>query len=117
MNLDKIKKDLVDEIKLTGTEADVFLLLVREGKMEVSAIAKNLGISEELALSSSKKIMGLGGFIELKENEFETMHPRFSAVNMYRRMCESANIKFGRNKIVDNIGVILEPIYENARTK
>ena len=32
-------------------------------------------------------------------------------------MCERENIEFKRNKIVDNIGVILEQPYDDARTK
>ena len=32
--------------------------------------------------------MGLGAFIDISETEFEAMHPRFTAVNMYRKMCE-----------------------------
>ena len=51
------------------------------------------------------------------ETEFEAMHPRFTAVNMYRKMCEREHIEFKRNKIVDNIGVILEQAYDDARTK
>ena len=53
----------------------------------------------------------------MSEKEFEAMHPRFTAVNMYRRMCEREKIAFKRNKIVDNIGVILERSYDYARTK
>jgi hypothetical protein len=45
------------------------------------------------------------------------MHPRFTAVNMYRRLCKREGIEFKRNKIVDNIGVILEKPYDDARTK
>jgi hypothetical protein len=45
------------------------------------------------------------------------MHPRFTAVNMYRKMCEREHIEFKRNKIVDSIGVILEQAYDDARTK
>ena len=61
--------------------------------------------------------MAKGAFIDFSETEFEAMHPRFTAVNMYRRMCERENIEFKRNKIVDNIGVILEKPYDDARTK
>ncbi len=50
--------------------------------------------------------MGLGAFIDISETEFEAMHPRFTAVNMYRKMCEREHIEFKQNKIVDNIGVI-----------
>jgi hypothetical protein len=61
--------------------------------------------------------MELGAFIDISKTEFEAMHPRFTIVNMYRRMCERENIEFKRNKIVDNIGVILERYYDAARTK
>ena len=51
-------------------------------------------------------------------NEFKIpMHPRFTSVNMYRKLCERENIEFKRNKIVDNIGAILEKSYDDARTK
>jgi len=53
----------------------------------------------------------------MTENIFEAMHPRFTAVNMYRKMCEREKIDFKRNVIVDNIGVALEKTYEDARTK
>jgi len=45
------------------------------------------------------------------------MHPRFTAVNMYRRMCERNNKEFSKNVTVDNIGIALEKPYEDARTK
>ena len=45
------------------------------------------------------------------------MHPRFTAVNMYRRMCERENIDFKKNVVVDNIGIALEGSYDDARTK
>ena len=53
----------------------------------------------------------------ISETEFEAMHPRFTAVNMYRKMCEREHIEFKRNKIVDSIGVVLEQPYDDARTK
>src|SRR3989304_2259389 len=59
----------------------------------------------------------LGAFIDISETEFEAMHPRFTSVNMYRKLCERENIEFKRNKIVDNIGAILEKSYDDARTK
>ena len=45
------------------------------------------------------------------------MHPRFTAVNMYRKMCEREKIEFKKNLTVDNIGVSLEKPYDDARTK
>ena len=52
----------------------------------------------------------------ISKDEFESMHPRFSAVNMYRRMCERENIEFKMNLTVDNIGIALEKPYDDART-
>ena len=85
--------------------------------MSYTTIAEKLKISLDDALKTAKDLMTLGAFIDLSETEFEAMHPRFTAVNMYRRMCERENIEFKRNKIVDNIGVILEQPYDDARTK
>ena len=116
MDLEEIKNDLISEIHLSDIQAKVFLLLVTEGKMTYQKISKMLKITPDEALSVAKELVGLGGFIEMSETEFETMHPRFSAVNMYRRMCEKNNKKFSKNTTVDNIGIALEKPYEDART-
>ena len=117
MNYEKIKNDLISEIKLTQSQAEVFLLVTLGGKMPASQISKSLKISVEDALEISQKLVELGGFIDMPETEFEAMHPRFTAVNMYRRMCERENIDFKKNLVVDNIGIALEELYDDARTK
>ena len=78
---------------------------------------KKLNVSKDLALKTANELMALGAFIDISETEFEAMHPRFTAVNMYRRLCEKENIEFKQNKIVDSIGVVLEKPYDDARTK
>ena len=117
MNYEKIKNDLISEIRLTQSQAKVFLLVTLGGKMPVSQISKSLEISVEDALEISQKLVELGGFIDMPETEFEAMHPRFTAVNMYRRMCERENIDFKKNLVVDNIGIALEEPYDDVRTK
>ena len=117
MNYEKIKNDLISEVRLTKNQAEVFLLVTLNGKMSVSQISKSLEISADDALEISQKLIELGGFIDMPETEFEAMHPRFTAVNMYRKMCERENIDFKKNSIVDNIGVALEEPYDNVRTK
>ena len=117
MNYEKIKNDLISEVRLTKNQAEVFLLVTLNGKMPVSQISKSLEISADDALEISQKLIELGGFIDMPETEFEAMHPRFTAVNMYRRMCERENIDFKKNSIVDNIGIALEESYDNVRTK
>ena len=116
-SLARVKNDLICEVKLTENQASVFLLITLEGKMEVSQISKSLDISVDDALEISQKLVDLGGFIDMSEIEFEAMHPRFTAVNMYRKMCERRNIDFKKNLIVDNIGIALEESYDDARTK
>jgi len=117
MNYEKIKNDLILEVRLTKDQAEVFLLVTLNGKMPVSQISESLAISADDALEISQKLIELGGFIDMPETEFEAMHPRFTAVNMYRKMCERENIDFKKNLIVDNIGIALEEPYDDVRTK
>ena len=117
MELSRVEKDLISEIKISPLQAKVFLLITCHGKMTPMAIAEKLKISTDNALNTAKELMTLGAFIDISETEFEAMHPRFTAVNMYRKLCERENIEFKRNKIVDNIGVVLEKSYDDARTK
>ena len=117
MNYEKIKKDLISEIKLSENQARVFLLVVMKGKMAVSQIAELSDMSVDEAKETSQKLVELGGFIDMPQTEYEAMHPRFTAVNMYRRMCERENIDFKKNLVVDNIGIALEGPYDDARTK
>ena len=117
MNLDKIEHDLIHEIKLNPVEAKVFLLVTTKGRMNVSQIGADLGLDDDDVIKTAKNLVTLGGFIDMSETEFEAMHPRFTAVNMYRKMCTRENIEFKKNLIVDNIGVALEIYYDRARTK
>ena len=113
----QIEKILISEIKLTDIQAKIFLLVVSNGKMSSKQISENLKISSSDALDNSKNLMDLGAFIDMPNDEFEAMHPRFTAVNMYRKMCEREKIEFKRNLTVDNIGISLEKSYDDARTK
>ena len=117
MDLEKIENDLISQIKLSPLQAKIFLFITLEGKQSAQQISKKFNISESEALEIANSLINLGSLIDLSKTEFEAMHPRFTSVNMYRRMCEREKIEFKRNKIVDSIGVILEKPYDNARTK
>jgi len=117
LDYSQIEKNLISEIKLTDIQAKIFLLVVTKGKMSAKQISEKLQISHDEALNDSKNLMGLGAFIDMPNDEFESMHPRFTAVNMYRKMCEREKIEFKKNITVDNIGVVLEKPYDDARTK
>ena len=117
VDLSQIENVLISEIDLSSFQARIFLLVVINGKMNGSRISKELDITEDEAINNSKKLMELGAFIDMPNNEFESMHPRFTAVNMYRKMCERKQIEFKKNLKIDNIGVVLEKPYDDARTK
>ena len=118
MNYEKIKNDLITEVRLTKNQAEVFLLVVTKGKMPKLARLQNFtDLTVDEATKISQKLVELGGFIDMPKTEYEAMHPRFTAVNMYRRMCERENIDFKKNLVVDNIGIALEDVYDDARTK
>ena len=117
INFTQIEKNLISEIKLTILQSKIFLLVVTKGKMTAEEISKNLEISLKDALETSKELIDLGAFIDMPNDEFEAMHPRFTAVNMYRKMCIREEIEFKKNLTVDNIGVVLEKPYDDARTK
>ena len=117
MDLEKIEHDLISEIKLSPLQAKIFLFITTEGKQSVQQISKKFNLSESEALEKANSLVSIGSLIDLSKTEFEAMHPRFTSVNMYRRMCEREKIEFKRNKVVDSIGVVLEKPYDNARTK
>ena len=117
MSFSEIENNLVSEIHLKPIQAKIYLLVTCYGKMPSKVIADKLNISVEDAEKSARDLMTLGAFIDITPVEFEAMHPRFTVVNMYRRMCEREKIEFKRNKIVDSIGVVLEKPYDDARTK
>ena len=117
MKLSEITQTLVSEIKLTEIQAKIFLHVVLHGQMTTSKISDELKISLNDVNMNCKKLVELGGFIDMPNDEFEAMHPRFTAVNMYRKMCEREQKEFKKNLEIDNIGVALEASYDDARTK
>ncbi len=117
VNLDTVEEKLVSELRLSLIQAKVFILVVKNGKMSAETMAKKLGISNSVALETALSLVELGGFIDITATEFESTHPRFAVVNMYRRMCQKENIQFKKNLLVDNISIVLEKPYDDARTK
>lgn len=117
MSLQKVEDDLIGEVKLSPLQAKVFLLVTTGGKMTTEKISAELRIPKGDAEAAAKSLVELGGFIDLSPQEYEAMHPRFTAVNMYRKMCKRENLEFKKNLVVDNIGVVLERHYEHVRTK
>lgn len=117
VNIDNVEEKFVSELKLSPLQAKVFVLIVKKGKMSPKNIAQHIGINESDALEVAKSLVDLGGLIDITKTEFESTHPRFAVVNMYRRTCLRENIPFKKNLLVDNISIVLEKPYDDARTK
>ena len=117
MNPKQIEDVLISEIRLTSVQAKIFLEIVLNGKMTSKQIGERLGIPDTMANENLQQLIQLGGLIDYTETEFEALHPRFASVNMYRKMCERENLEFKKNNSVDNIGVVLEDVYDDVRTK
>ena len=117
VNLNNVEEKLVSELRLSPIQTKVFVLIIKNGKMSAEIMAKKLEISDSVALEIAQSLVELGGFIDITTTEFESTHPRFAVVNMYRRMCQRENIQFKKNTLVDNISIVLEKPYDDARTK
>jgi sugar-specific transcriptional regulator TrmB len=105
VNSSNMEQVIISELKISEDEAKVYIAIVKKGKME------------QRALSAAKLLVNRGMVIEITKTEFESLHPRFAITNRYRRRCEEEHIPFKRNVKIDNIGIVLEKPYEDARTK
>jgi predicted transcriptional regulator with HTH domain len=117
VNLSNADQAIVSELKISDDEAKAFIAIVKKGKMDPAKLSGALGWGDEQrALTAAKSLVSLGMVIEITKTEFESLHPRFAITNRYRRRCEEDGIPFKKNLRVDNIGIVLEKPYEDART-
>jgi predicted transcriptional regulator len=117
VNIKNVEEFLISELKLTKEESKTFLFLVKNGRKDVKKIAESLESSEKEASKVADSLVAKGMIINISRSEYESLHPRFAVSNRYRRRCEEDNIPFGKNLLIDNIGIILERPFEHARTK
>ena len=118
VNLSNVEQAIVSELKISDDEAKVFLGIVMNGKMDSERISTALAWNNiQRAHAAAMSLVGRGMVIEITKTEFESLHPRFAITNRYRRRCEEDKILFKKNLKVDNIGIVLEKPYEDARTK
>jgi hypothetical protein len=118
VNLSNVDQAIISELKISQDEAEVFIIIVKKGKMDPARISAALGWDDEQrALTAARSLVGRGMVIDITKTEFESLHPRFAITNRYRRRCEEDGIPFKKNLKVDNIGILLERPYDDARTK
>jgi len=118
VNISNADQAIVSELRISEDEAKAFVAIVKKGKMDAARLSSALGWNDDRrALAAAKSLVGRGMVIEITKTEFESLHPRFAITNRYRRRCEEDGIPFKKNLKVDNIGIVLEKPYEDARTK
>jgi predicted transcriptional regulator len=118
VNSSNIEQVMISELKISEDEVKVYIAIVRKGKMDPIKISSVFGWNDEQrALAIAKLLVNRGMVIEITKTEFESLHPRFAITNRYRRRCEEDRIPFKKNLKIDNIGILLEKQYEDARTK
>jgi len=106
--INKLKESITSALELSEEEVEIFLALIKEGKTSSVNFKNHFFSSAEKMIENCKKLEQKGMIIEIKENEFQALHPRFAIVNRYRRLCEEKNIQFKKNLKIDNIGIMLE---------
>lgn len=111
-----IGRILEEEVGLTADQAAAFIAVTTGGRMTAPQIARAAGIAQDAAGAAAESLIAAGAFIDMPGASYEAMHPRFTAVNMYRRACERSGRPFSRNNAVDAVGSALEGAYDAART-
>ena len=117
VKINNIEEFLKSKLKLSEEESKAFLFIVKNGKKHTEKIAESLKLSEEESNKVAKSLVEKGMIINISQSEYESLHPRFAISNRYRRLCEENNSIFKKNLQIDNIGIILERPFEDARTK
>ncbi len=117
VNINNVEEFLTSELKLSKEESKTFLFIVKNGRKQMEKIAESLKFSEEEASKVANSLVEKGMIINISQSEYESLHPRFAISNRYRRLCEEDNIPFRKNLLIDNIGIVLELPFDNARTK
>ena len=117
INISNIEEALVSELKISRQETKVFVLIIKNGKMDNEKMAKLLNWSIEDTDKVVKSLINLGMVIKINESDYESLHPRFAITNRYRRLCQEYNLPFKKNLKIDNIAILLERPYDHARTK
>jgi hypothetical protein len=117
VNINNVEEVLESELKITKEEAKLFVLLIFNGKLDKIKAARMLEWNVDNTDRVAKSLINRGMIIDLSKTEYESLHPRFAITNRYRNRCEEDKMAFKKNLKIDNIGMLLEAPYNDARTK
>jgi predicted transcriptional regulator len=117
VNTEIVEQVLETELKISKEEVKLFLLIVYTGRLDKINAARMLNWQVKDIDRVAKSLIDRGMIIDITKKEYESLHPRFAVTNRYRKRCEEDNIAFNKNLKVDNIGIVLERPYNDARIK
>ncbi len=117
MNLRNVKKYLLTELELSDEESETFLFIIKSGRINLKKIAKSSKFSKNVVSDTLVSLVEKGMIIEISLSEYESLHPKFAVANRYRKLCYDNNLPLKKNVLIDNIGIVLERPFEDARTK
>jgi len=117
LNPNNFEEILISELELSKQEVKLFILIIESGKINLEKISTRLGIASSEAFRTATSLIEKGMIIEVTSEVYQSLHPRFAISNGYRIRCQKNNIEYKKNTKVDNLGLLLELYYENARTK
>ena len=106
--IQQLKKNLIAELELSHDEAEIFLRLIKAEKTSSNNFNIHSNYTKEKTIGICKELEKKGMIIEISNNEFQVLHPRFAIVNRYKRMCKEKEMEFKKNTKIDNIGLMLE---------
>jgi sugar-specific transcriptional regulator TrmB len=109
----QLKKNLITELELSHDEVEIFMSLIKAGKTSSNNFIIHSNYTKEKTIEICKELEQKGMIIEISNNEFQVLHPRFAIVNRYKRMCKEKETEFKKNTKIDNIGLMLEKYQNN----
>lgn len=109
--------NIISELDITQLEAKIFLYLLKNGQSELQEIARLLDKPLVEIEATCHDLVKKGMIIELTLNTFQSVHPRFAAVNAYRLKCLKTGHFFKKNPNIDSLGIALEKFAMSEKTK
>jgi hypothetical protein len=111
--LDTIKSLLSEELQMSNSEIEIFLMLIKEEKCSAERLVFLTNNSLKEIVDISKELEKKGMVIEVNTGVFRSLHPRFAVVNRYRKVCEIRNLPFKKNLKIDNLAIMVEKYQNN----
>jgi Sugar-specific transcriptional regulator TrmB len=108
---------ITSELDITNMEAEIFLYLLKNGRSKIQNIASSLNKSLVEIEPVCNDLVNKGMIIELSINIYQSLHPRFAAVNAYRLKCLKCGLSPVKNPNIDALGIALEKLAISEKSK